>query len=98
MDNEILTVDTFRKILDEISALGHGDMSILIGRVTPLFKESISINYMTNDLLIHNTYYDKKLVDAAKELKDNIDESIKQYLTECYHAGMNIKEEQDDLG
>ena len=65
MDNEILTVDTFRKILDEISALGHGDMSILLGSVTPLLKDSISINYMTNDLLFHNTYYDKKIVGAA---------------------------------
>ena len=92
MSNEILTVDTFRKILDEISALEHGDMSILLGSVTPLLKDSISINYITNDLLIHNTYYDKKIVDAAEKLKNNIYESIKQYLAECYHAGMNVKE------
>ena len=40
-------------------------MSILLGSDTPLLKDSISINYMTNDLLIHNTYYDKKIVGAA---------------------------------
>ena len=93
MDKEILTVDTFKKILDELSVHGYGDMSILLGSDTPLLKDSIGINYMTNDLLIRNTYYDKKLVDAAEELKDNVNASIKHYLAECYHAGMNIKEE-----
>ena len=93
MGKEKLTVDPFKKILSELSVHGYGDMSILLGSVTPLLKDSISINYMRNDLLIHNTYYDKKIVDAAEKLKNNIDESIKQYLAECYHAGINIKEE-----
>ena len=92
-NKESLTVDTFKKILDKLSNHGYGDMSILLGNDTPLLKDSISINYMTNKLLIRNTYFDKKLVDAAKELKDNINESIKHYLAECYHAGMNIKED-----
>lgn len=96
MDKETLTVDAFKKILDELSVHGYGDMSILLGSDTPLLKDSIGINYMTNDLLIRNTYYDKKLVDAAEKLKDNIDESIKHYLAECYHAGMNIKEEENE--
>lgn len=95
-DKERLTVDSFKKILDELSVHGYGDMSILLGSDTPLLQDSISINYFNNELLIRNTYYDKKLVDAAKELKDNIDESIKQYLAECYHAGMNIKGEENE--
>lgn len=65
LNKEILTVDSFKKILDELSVHGYGDMSILLGSDTPLLKDSIGINYMTNDLLIRNTYYDKKLVDAA---------------------------------
>ena len=96
MNKEILTVDSFKNILDELSVHGYGDMSILLGSDTPLLKDSIGINFMTNDLLIRNTYYDKKLVDAAEELKDNIDESIKQYLSECYRATMNIKEEENE--
>lgn len=96
MDKEKLTVDNFKKILDELSDHGYGDMSIVLGTDTPLLKDSIGINFMMNQLLIRNTYYDKKLVDAAKELKDNIDESIKQYLAECYRAGMNIKEEENE--
>lgn len=87
MNKEILTVDSFKNILDELSVHGYGDMSILLGSDTPLLKDSISINYMTNNLLIRNTYYDKKLVDAAEELKDNVNASIKHYLAECYHNG-----------
>lgn len=95
MDKEKLTVDSFKKILDELSDHGYGDMSIVLGTDTPLLKDSISINFAMNNLLIRNTYYDKKLVDAAKELKDNIDESIEQYLAECYRATINIKEEEN---
>ena len=92
MDKEKLTVDSFKNILGELSVHGYGDMSIVLGTDTPLLKDSIGINFMTNKLLIRNTYYDKKLVDSAKELKDNVNASIKHYLAECYHAGMNIKE------
>ena len=96
LNKEKLTVDSFKKILDELSVHGYGDMSIVLGTDTPLLRDSININYMTNDLLIRNTYYDEKLVDAAKKLKDTIDESIKQYLAECYRATMNIKEEENE--
>ena len=96
MDKEKLTVDSFKKILDELSDHGYGDMTILLGNDTPLSQDSISVHYMTNNLLIRNTYYDKRLPNAAEKLKDNIDESIKQYLAECYHAGMNIKEKENE--
>lgn len=96
LNKEILTVDSFKKILDELSVHGYGDMSILLGSGTPLLKNSICINYMTNDLLIRNTYYDKQLTNAAEKLKDNIDESIRQYIAECYRDPMNIKEKKDE--
>lgn len=96
MDKEKLTVNSFKKILDELSVHGYGNMSIVLGTDTPLLKDSIGINFMTNKLLIRNTYYDTKLVDSAKELKDNIDESIKQYLAECHRSTMNIKEEENE--
>ena len=96
MDKEKLTVDSFEKILNELSVHGYGGMSIVLGTDTPLLKDSIGINFMTNELLIRNTYYDKKLVDAAEELKDNVNASIKQYLAECYRATMNIKEEENE--
>ena len=96
MDKEKLTVDSFKKILDELSVHGYGDMSILLGSDTPLLKDSIGINFMTNELLIRNTYYDKQLVDAAEKLKDNVNASIKQYLAECYRATMNIKDEENE--
>ena len=96
LNKEKLTVDSFKKILDELSVHGYGDMAIVLGTDTPLLKDSIGINFMTNKLLIRNTYYDKKLVDAAKELKDNIDESTEPYLAECHRAGMNIKEEEKE--
>ena len=96
MDKEKLTVDSFKKILNELSVHGYGDMPIVLSTDAPLLKDSIGINFMTNKLLIRNTYYDKKHIDAAKELKDNIDESIEHYLAECYRAAMNIKEEENE--
>ena len=96
VDKEKTYRDSFKKILNELSVHGYGDMSVVLGTDTPLLKDSIGINFMTNKLLIRNTYYDKKLVDATKELKDNIDESIKQYLAECYRATTNIKEEENE--
>ena len=96
MDKERLTVGTFKKILDELSDHGYGDMTILLGNDTPLLQDSISIHYMTNKLLIRNLYYDKQLVDAAEKLKDSINKDIKTYLAECYHAGMNIKEKENE--
>ena len=95
-DRKIHTVDTLKKILDSLHDGGYGDMPILLGNDTPLLRDSININYMTNDLLIRNTYYDKKLVDAAEELRVNIDVSIKHYLAECYRANMIIKEEGNE--
>lgn len=94
MDKEICTVDTFKKILDVLSDIGYGNMPILLGNNTPLLNDSISINYIENKLLIRNTYYDKQFVDAATKLKEGIDKAIKDYITDCYHAGMNIREKK----
>ena len=96
MDKEKLTVGSFKKILDELSVHGYGDMSILLGSDTPLLKDSIGINFMTNELLIRNTYYDKKLIDAAEKLKDSINKDIKTYLADCYRAGRDIKEKENE--
>ena len=90
------TVDKFKKILDSLSDHGFGSMPILLGTSAPLLEDSICIDYLENKLLIRNLYYDKQLVDAAEKLKDSINKDIKQYLAECYHAGMNIKEEENE--
>lgn len=95
-DKEICTVDTFKRILDELSKFGYGNMPIFLGNDTPLLNDSIGINYVCNKLLIRNTYYDKKLVDAAEKLKRSIDESITRYIDDCHYAGMYFKEEFKD--
>ena len=96
MDKEKLTVDSFKKILDELSDHGYGDMTILLGNDTPLSQDSISVHYMTNNLLIRNTYYDKRLTNAAEKLKDSINKDIKTYLADCYRAGRDIKEKENE--
>lgn len=93
---ETYTVDTLKKFLDVLSDLWYGNMPILFGNNAPLLNGSISINYIDKKLLILNTYYDKQLVDAATKLKDSIDKNIKVYLTDCYHAGIDIKEDVDE--
>ena len=87
------TVDEFKKILDSLSDHGFGSMPILLGTDTPLLEDSIYIDYLENKLLIRNLYYDKQLVDAAEKLKDSISKDIKTYLSDCYCAGRDIKEE-----
>lgn len=93
MNRKAYTVDEFKKILDSLSDGGFGNMSILLGTDTPLLEDSIHIDYLENKLLIRNLYYDKQLVDAAEKLKDSINKDIKTYLSDCYCAGRDIKEE-----
>ena len=93
MSRKAYTVDEFKKILDSLSDGGFGNMSILLGTDTPLLEDSIHIDYLENKLLIRNLYYDKQLVDAAEKLKDSINKDIKTYLSDCYCAGRDIKEE-----
>lgn len=90
-DKEILTVNTLKKLLDALSDGGYGDMSIVLGRDTPILEDAIGVDYSENRLLIRNTYYDKQLADAAEELKISIGAAVKHYYAECYRAGMNVK-------
>ena len=92
-DKETHTVDTLKNILDSLHDHGYGNMPILLGNKVPLLKDSISINYARNKFIIRNSYYDKKLADAAAKLKVSIDTAIKDYLHDCFDAGINIKED-----
>lgn len=92
-DREMHTVDTLKKILDSLHDGGYGNMPILLGENTPLLNDSISIRYHDNGLLICNSYYDTQLQNAATKLKASIDIAIKDYLHDCYDAGINIKED-----
>ena len=94
MGREAYTVDEFKKILDSLTYHGFGNMPILLGTDTPLFDDSIYIDYLENKMLIRNSYYDKQLVDAAEKLKDSISKDIKTYYADCYRAGRDIKEEE----
>lgn len=93
-DKEICTVDSFKRIVVALSELGYGNMPIFLGNNTPLLKDSICINYIENQLLIRNMYYDKQLIDAAEKLKDRIGKDIECYLADCYRAGLEIKEDE----
>lgn len=92
-DLNVCTVDRLKMILDSLSDIGYGNMTIALGKNAPITKDAISINYYENKLLIRNTYYDRQLTGAADELKNTIDGAIRKYIGECYHAGENIKEE-----
>ena len=92
-DRKIHTVDTLKKILDSLHDGGYGDMPILLGENTPLLKDSICIDIYNKKLLIRNSYYDTQLQNAATKLKASIDIAIKDYLHDCFDAGINIKED-----
>lgn len=86
-----VTVNSLKELLDKLSANGLGDMSICLGDDTPLLEDAICLDYISKQLLLRNTYYDKKIVDAAREFKDNINSAIQSYICKCYNAGRYIK-------
>lgn len=68
-------------------------MPIFLGNTTPLLNDSISIDYISKQLLIRNTYYDKEMTDASCKFKDTIDSAIQNYISTCYKAGRDINKE-----
>lgn len=88
-----ITVDSLKKILDELSTNGCGDMRIFLGNTTPLLNDSISIDYISKQLLLCNTYYDTAMTDAAYKFKDAINSAIKNYIYDCYKSGRDNKED-----
>ena len=88
-----ITVNSLKKILDELSANGCGDMRIFLGNTTPLLNDSICIDYISKQLLLRNTYYDKAMTDAAYKFKDDIHSAIQNYICDCYKAGRDNKED-----
>lgn len=91
MSNDILTVDSLKELLDKLSIHGHGDMQIFLGTDTPLLKPSISFNCSENKMWIHNSYYDREMADAARELSDTVSDAVSKYISKCYDTGFNIK-------
>ena len=88
-----MTVDSLKKLHDELSANGCGNMPIFLGNSTPLLDDSISIDYIKRQLLFHNTYYDKAMTDASYKFKDAINSAIQNYICDCYKAGRDINKE-----
>lgn len=86
-----VTVNSLKKLLDKLYANGCGDMVIYLGNDTPLLEDAICCDHINRKLLLRNTYYDKEIVDAAREFKDTIDLAIQDYIGNCYKAGRFIK-------
>ena len=93
MDREICTVDSLKEILDALHNDGYGDMYIVMGVDTPVPEDAIGINYCQNKLTIRNRYYDEQLLNAARNLRDSVDEAIQSYISDCYCTAMNSKDD-----
>lgn len=95
-EDDQITVDNLRQLLEIISKAGYGDMKIYLGESTPLMRSSVAIFYPENKFLICNTYYDKAIVSVADKMKNNIIDAINAYISDCRAAGMlkNESEEQ----
>ena len=89
-ENQV-TVNSLKKLLDLLSTNGCGDIAVYLGKDTPLLEGAICCDHMNRKLLFHNTYYDKEIVDAAREFKDTINLAIQDYICKCYRAGRFIK-------
>lgn len=88
------TVDTLRRLLNQISAAGYGDAAIFIGESYPLMDDSVISDLYNNKVKIRNTYYDKKMVKALHKASSDMECICRTYLTECYKAGADISEEE----
>lgn len=88
------TVDTLRRLLNQISAAGYGDAEIFIGESYPLMDDSVISDLYNNKVKIWNTYYDKKMVNALREASSDMECICRRYLTKCYKASNDLLEEE----
>lgn len=89
-----ITVNELRQLLKTLSEEGYGDMKIYLGDDTPLMRSSVSIFFPENKFLIRNTYYDKAIVNATEKMKKGIKAIVREYISNCYDAGM-MKESEE---
>lgn len=82
------TVDTLRRLLNQISAAGYGDAEIFIGKYYPLMDDSVISDLYNNKVRIRNTYYDKKMAEAMNEASEGMKAVYRTYLSDCYKATM----------
>ena len=83
------TVDTLRRLLNQISAAGYGDAEIFIGKY-----DSVISDLYNNKVRIRNTYYDKKMAEAMNEASEGMKAVYRTYLSDCYKASFEIPEEE----
>lgn len=95
-EDDQLTVDNLRQLLEIISKAGYGNMMLYLGESTPLMRSSISIYYPENKLLIRNGYYDKAITGAADKMKSSIVNAINEYISDCCNAGI-LKDESEGV-
>lgn len=88
------TVDTLRRLLNQIAAAGYGNAAIFIGESYPLMDDSVISDLYNNKVKIRNTYYDKKMVKALHKASSDMECICRTYLTECYKACADISEEE----
>lgn len=92
------TVKDLKELLNELSNNGYDNMPIFLGNKTPLLNDAICISYAFDvGVYFKNTHYDKELVNAADQLKNEIDVAVKKYITHCYYAGRDIKSDEEVL-
>lgn len=90
-DRKQLTVDSLKKILEEVSANGFGDMPIFLGKDTPLMDDAIGYRlYIDSRMTLHHPYYDEQMVDAAARFKNDIEVAIKKYISGCYKVNGDL--------
>ena len=89
-----MTIDNLRRLLNLMSEGGYGDMKIYLGNDTPLMRSSIAIFYPENKFLIRNMYYDRAIVNATEKMKKGIKAIMREYISNCYDAGM-MKEREE---
>ena len=81
------TVKDLKELLNELSNNGYDNMPIFLGNKTPLLNDAICISYAFDvGVYFKNTHYDKELVNAADQLKNEIDVAVKKYIAHCYYG------------
>lgn len=81
MEKCILTVDKLKKILDKLSASGHGDMKIKCKDVF-LYDDEIGYLYYDQTLVFRKTLFRHQEVAKVMRLKYKIQEAIEAFYAE----------------
>lgn len=99
-NDKAMTINDMINYLNGFAKKGFGDSPILLGsNGIPLLDDALGVSYINDTkkpaIYIRNTWYDEHMISAARNLRDSIDSSVNDYITNVYNIGNDIGKNQE---